>query len=61
MNEIFEVSTDLKIISDKLDEIRRLSKGLNPDYRHSPYDNDWRLICLLLDDKIQELENEWKR
>lgn len=56
MNEIYEASNRLKVISDKLDKIRMLSKNEIPDYRHYPYDDDIRLICFLLDDKIHQLE-----
>lgn len=58
MNELYNTACELNVISDKLDKIRKLSKGLIPDYRHYPYDSDTRLICFLLDEKIDELEKE---
>ena len=58
LHEIYELSEDIKIMSDKLDEIRRLSKNLIPDYRHAPYNNDWNLVHLLLDEKIEFLRKE---
>lgn len=58
MHEIFELKEDLKSVSDKLDEIRHLSRGLIPDYRHAPYSDDWTLLQMLLDEKIESLRKE---
>jgi hypothetical protein len=58
MFEVYGLKKDLESISDKLDEIRRLSTGLIPNYYDAPYSDDWALLQNLLDEKIEFLRKE---
>ncbi|MDG5787771.1 hypothetical protein QA612_09690 [Evansella sp. AB-P1] len=51
--DFYETVLWLTEIDNKLDEIRKLSKNQETDFRHYPFNNDFKLIEHILNEFIE--------